>query len=113
MGGPFDVGVVVCFVVLFINALLHNQLSLPSLAARTLPASFSLSDTVCSVCVCQLPGSPSTRATHTHTHRLTLTHTRARSLSHTHTAWHLYSHGCLSKSILSAEACVKRVVKNK
>ena len=61
---------------------------------------------------CQLPGShlPSTRATHTehtmtrtdtHTSPDTDTHARARSLSLTHIACHLYSHGCLSKSILS------------
>ena len=37
--------------------------------------------------------------THRHTHTDTDTHTRARSLSLT--ARHLYSHGCLSKSILS------------
>ena len=42
------------------------------------------------------------RAQHTHRHTHTDTDTHARALSHTHTARHLYSHGCLSKSILSS-----------
>ena len=47
------------------------------------------------------PGPTYLPTEHARNNTHTDTHTRARALSLTHTARHLYSHGCLSKSILS------------